>query len=298
MLFACLFVLLHDIIVTIWRPMGGQMRNLLDKMLKFISLGSGSSGNCYFLFTENDGLMIDVGIGVRMLKKYFHEYGLPLNRIKNILLTHDHADHVKSVGSLSHDFSIPVYATRKVHAGVEHNYCVRHKVDRNFVRYLTKGETLQFDDFTVTPFDVPHDSSDNVGYMMQCEGQTFCLITDVGHVTDEIKSFIGKANYLVLEANHDLEMLEKGTYPKFLKDRILSEEGHLSNKDCGVALAENATPAMKKVWLCHLSEENNHPELARITVVQTLRSHGIIAGTDFELEVLKRNNPTGIFELV
>lgn len=241
--------------------------------------------------------MIDVGIGVRMLKKYFHEYGLPLNRIKNILLTHDHADHVKSVGSLSHDFSIPVYATSKVHTGIEHNYCVRHKVDKNFVRYLKKGETLQLDGFQVTSFDVPHDSSDNVGYMVQYDGVTFCLITDVGHVTDEIKTVIGKANYLVLEANHDIEMLTRGNYPVFLKERILSEEGHLSNMDCGKALAENATPLLKKVWLCHLSEENNHPELARITVEQTLRSHGIIAGKDFALEVLKRKTPTGIYEL-
>ena len=266
-------------------------------MLNFICLGSGSSGNCYFLFTENDGLMIDVGIGVRVLKKHFHDYGLPLNRIKNILLTHDHADHVKSVGSLSHEFSIPVYATSKVHTGIEHNYCVRHKVDRHFVRYLKKGETLQLDDFQVTAFNVPHDSSDNVGYMVQHDGVTFCLITDVGHVTDEIKSYIGKANYLVLEANHDLEMLAKGKYPVFLKERILSEDGHLSNKECGMVLAENATPLLKKVWLCHLSEENNHPELARITVEQILRSHGIIAGEDFGLEVLKRKTPTGICEL-
>ena len=157
--------------------------------------------------------------------------------------------------------------------------------------------TLQLDDFQVTAFNVPHDSSDNVGYMVQHDGVTFCLITDVGHVTDEIKSYIGRANYLVLEANHDLEMLAKGKYPVFLKERILSEDGHLSNKECGMVLAENATPLLKKVWLCHLSEENNHPELARITVEQILRSHGIIAGEDFGLEVLKRKTPTGICEL-
>ena len=242
--------------------------------------------------------MIDVGIGVRMLKKYFHDYGLPLTKINNILLTHDHADHVKSVGSLSHDFSIPVYSTRKVHAGVGNNYCVRHKIDSKLVKYLVKGERLHLDNFVVTPFGVPHDSSDNVGYMVECEGITFCLITDVGHVTEEIKSYIGRANYLVLEANHDLEMLARGNYPKYLKDRILSEDGHLSNTDCGKALAENATPQLRKVWLCHLSEENNHPELARITVVQTLRNHGIAVGEDFDLEVLKRKSPTGVFSLV
>ena len=175
---------------------------------------------------------------------------------------------------------------------------MRHKIDSKLVNYLVKGERLILDDFVVTPFGVPHDSSDNVGYMVECEGITFCLITDVGHVTEEIKSYIGRANYLVLEANHDLEMLARGNYPKYLKDRILSEDGHLSNTDCGKALAENATPLLRKVWLCHLSEENNHPELARITVVQTLRNHGIVVGEDFDLEVLKRKSPTGIFDLI
>ncbi len=266
-------------------------------MLNFISLGSGSSGNCYFLFTENDGLMIDVGIGVRALKKYFHDYGLPLTRINNILLTHDHADHVKSVGSLSHELNIPVYATRKVHVGVGKNYCVRHKIDSNWVKYLTKGDTLKINDFTITPFGVPHDSSDNVGYLVEYEGIRFCLITDVGHVTEEIRTFIGKANYLVLEANYDMEMLVRGNYPQYLKDRILSDDGHLSNKECGLALAECATPLLRKVWLCHLSKENNKPELAQICVEHILRSHGLVVGKEFELEVLERTKPMGIYYL-
>ena len=266
-------------------------------MMKFISLGSGSSGNCYYVFTENGGLMIDVGIGVRLLKKSFHDYGLAIPNIKNILLTHDHADHVKSVGSLSHDFSIPVYSTRKVHAGVGNNYCVRHKVDFKNVRYIEKDVTFTLGDLEITPFEVPHDSSDCVGYMIRHEGVTFCIITDVGHVTDCIKEYIQKANYLVIEANYDKEMLQGGTYPRHLKARISSEYGHLSNHECGMVLAENATLELRHVWLCHLSEENNHPELARITVEQTLRQHGIAPGKDFQLEILKRKTPSGIYEL-
>ena len=122
-------------------------------------------------------------------------------------------------------------------------------------------------------------------------------MTDVGHVTDEMKSFINEANYLVIEANHDEEMLLQGPYPQYLKNRIMGSEGHLSNKDCAKALAENATPALRHVWLCHLSEENNHPELARKTVEMILQSYGIIPGKDFMLDVLKRKTPTGIFEL-
>jgi len=266
-------------------------------MLKFISLGSGSSGNCYFLFTERDGILIDAGIGIRTLKKSFHENGLKLDDVKHILVTHDHADHVKSVGILSKDYGLPVYATREVHAGIVRNYCVHRKISDEFVREINKGETLQLGDFAVTSFGVPHDSADNVGYKIQAEGVTFCLITDVGHLTDEIKTMICEAQYLVIEANHDAEMLRNGPYPQHLKTRVAGDRGHLSNADCAQALAENATPALRHVWLCHLSEANNHPELARKTVEMTLRAHGIAVGKDFLLDVLKRKIPSEVFTL-
>ena len=266
-------------------------------MLRFISFGSGSSGNCYYLFTETDSLLIDVGVGIRTLKKYFHNYGLRFEDVHNILITHDHADHVKSVGSLSNDYHLPVYTTRKVHSGIENNYCVRKKINGANVHVVEKGVPFVLGEFRITPFGVPHDSTDNVGYQVECGGVTFCLITDVGHITDEMHDFIGRANYLVLEANHDEEMLKQGPYPQYLKDRILGPNGHLSNTSCGKALAENATEALRHVWLCHLSEENNHPELARKTVEQILRSYGIVAGKDFILEVLKRKTPSEIYTL-
>ena len=266
-------------------------------MFNFISFGSGSSGNCYYLYTEKQGLMIDVGVGIRSLKKAFHDYGLHMTNIRDVLLTHDHADHVKSVGSLSHDLQIPVFSTRKVHAGVTHNYCVRHKIDFKNVRYIEKDIPFTLGDFCITPFEVPHDSTDNVGYMITCDDLNFCIITDIGHVTDTIKSYVQKANYLVIEANHDMEMLLGGPYPQYLKTRISGPYGHLCNHDCGLTIAENATPGLRHVWLCHLSEENNHPELARITVEQVLRQYGIIAGKDFQLEILKRKTPSGVFQL-
>ena len=127
---------------------------------------------------------------------------------------------------------------------------------------------------------------------------TFCIITDAGCVTDSMKPFISNANYLVIEANHDEEMLKSGPYPEHLKRRISSGNGHLSNLHCAQAIAENVTEKIKRVWLCHLSEENNHPELARKTVASVLASYGIVVGKDLELEVLKRKNPSGIYDLV
>ena len=266
-------------------------------MLRFISFGSGSSGNAYFLYTETDSILIDVGVGLRSLKKHFHNYGLRFEDIHHVLVTHDHADHVKSVGSLSNDYHLPVYATRKVHVGIERNYCVRKKIAPDQVRIIEKNVPFTLGEFRITPFGVPHDSSDNVGYQVECGDVVFCLITDVGHITEEMHDFIGRANYLVLEANHSVEMLQQGHYPQYLKDRILGPNGHLSNDACGLAIAEHATVNLRHVWLCHLSEENNHPELARKTIEQILRAHGIVAGKDFELEVLKRKTPSEIYKL-
>ncbi|MBQ7662343.1 MAG: MBL fold metallo-hydrolase [Prevotella sp.] len=267
-------------------------------MLKFISFGSGSSGNCYFIYTEKEGLLIDVGVGIRTLKKNFKDYGLSLTQVHHVFITHDHADHIKSVGSISHDYHLPIYATEAVHEGIDRNYCVARKITSQLRRYVVPGESINLDDvFKVTPFAVPHDSSENVGYFVEHDDKNICIITDAGMVTEEMKSFISKAQYLVIEANHDIEMLQQGPYPQHLKERILSGTGHLSNNACGEALANNMSEKLKHVWLCHLSEENNHPELARKTVETILRSYGIVVGKDLELEVLKRTNPTGLFEL-
>ena len=247
--------------------------------------------------TPTDALLIDMGIGIRGLKKDSRTYGISLSSIHHILVTHDHADHIKSVGSFSYDYNVPVYATRAVHVGINRNYCVTRKIAAERVRILEKGQTQTIGDFQVTAFNVPHDSSDNVGYFIEAGGTNICIITDAGSVTDDMKNYIRQARHLVIEANHDEEMVQSGPYPQFLKSRILSPTGHLSNRSCGTALAENMSEDLQHVWLCHLSEENNHPELARKTVDSILRSYGIVPGADLELEVLKRNAPMGPYEL-
>lgn len=266
-------------------------------MMKFICFGSGSSGNCYLLLSGQSGIMIDAGVGIRTLKKHFKDRCMSLSGIKHILVTHDHADHIKSVGSLSSELDVPVFATEKVLQGIRDNFVVRTKVPAANERCIEKNVTFSLDDFKVTPFTVPHDSQDNVGYKIEHDGVVFCLMTDVGYVTDEMKRYIAEADYLVLESNHDKEMLKSGPYPEYLKQRILSQLGHLSNTECAHAIAENATQRLKHLWLCHLSEENNHPELARKTMESVLASYGIIAGKDFMVEILKRKTPSQTYEL-
>lgn len=266
-------------------------------MIKFLCLGSGSSGNCYYLKTDISSILIDAGLGIRILKKSLRNFGISFDSIDAVFITHDHADHIKSVGHLANDHNRPIYATELVHQGINRNYCVTSKLTPENQVVIQKECATQIGDLTITPFEVPHDSTDCVGYLVKQGDVNFCLITDIGEVTPCVQRYISQANYLVLESNHDENMLDMGPYPAYLKGRIKSGKGHLSNRACAEALANYATPGLKHVWLCHLSEENNHPELARKTVDSILREFGIIPGVDFELEILKRRTPSDFYEL-
>lgn len=267
--------------------------------MKFISLGSGSSGNCYLLQSGGTSILLDAGIGIRSLKKHLKDIGLSLeDDIAAVFVTHDHADHIKAVGTIANECGKTIYATRLVHEGIACNRCLNIEVPAGRMAFLEKGTTLELGNFRITPFEVPHDSHDCVGYVVEADGVRFCLITDVGHITDIIREQVGLANYLVLEANHDINMLMMGKYSAYLKERISSDKGHLNNEQAAKLIAEYATPQLRHVWLCHLSEENNHPVLARKTAEAVLRQHGIIPGVDFALDVLKRKTPSEFYSLI
>ncbi|MDR1222339.1 MAG: MBL fold metallo-hydrolase [Tannerella sp.] len=265
------------------------------KKLFFFSLASGSSGNCYYLGTRSFGILIDAGISVRQIKKILKERGVEFEKIQAILVTHDHADHIKSVGCLGETLHIPVYTTEAVHAGIRKSRYVEEVLIQSR-HVIEKEATFMIRDFSITAFEVPHDSSDNVGYSIEYGDQTFVVVTDVGHITDTVTKYACKANHLVLEANYDEEMLKSGSYPAFLKERVSSRLGHLSNRDAAEFLAVHYTPRLKNVWLCHLSRDNNHPELACKTVDLRLFREGIRAGRDLSLTALKRMSPSDTYE--
>jgi len=267
-------------------------------MLSLFVFGSGSCGNCYYLKDEDEALLIDAGVGIRRIKRNITEYGIKMNLVKALLITHDHADHIKNAGVLSSEYNLDVYATEKVFEGEKRSYMIKQKVSDDHKRIIEPGVTFTIGGFEITPFSLPHDASENVGYCIRKGDETFCLMTDVGAVTDNVHHYIAEANYLVIESNYDPEMLRVGRYPEILKERIMSGTGHLSNHQTAKALSDNFHEHLKFVWLCHLSEENNHPELAKKTVDSHLRSFGIIAGKDFRLEVLRRKVPTGPFDLM
>lgn len=264
-------------------------------MVQFICFGSGSSGNCYYLQADEFGILIDLGIGIRSLKKSFKDYGFCFDRIKAILVTHDHTDHIKAVGVLSREYHVPVYATEKVHSGMDRNYFMSKKVEQIHKMLISEGVSFEVGPFHVTPFNVPHDSSSCQGYFIKCEEVKLCLITDAGCVTSEMQDYLQAANYVILESNYDPMMLDTGPYPPYLKKRIASPNGHLSNQDAATALVNSLTPETKRVWLCHISEENNHPELVRKTI-ETAYCQAFVQSPP-QVEVLKRKQASPIYEL-
>ena len=261
--------------------------------MKFISFGSGSSGNCYYLLEDGIGLIIDAGIGIRSFKKYFREYGFTYPTLKAILVTHDHTDHVKAVGALSGEYNLEVFATEEVHKGILNNYYAHKKVRPELCRTYLPGDDWSIGPFHITTFTVPHDAGHNCGYFIETATTNFCFITDAGSFTPEMISFIRRARNLVIEANYDAAMLDEGPYPLHLKKRIKAPTGHACNAETARILEENLAATTENIWLCHLSEENNHPELARKTIAQALER----SDCKSQLHVLRRRIPSGPFEL-
>lgn len=262
--------------------------------VKFISLASGSSGNCYYLGTEKYGILIDAGIGIRTIKKALRDINVPMETVRAVFITHDHADHIKAVGHLGEKMNIPVYTTARIHAGINTSYCVTEKLYSS-VRYLEKEQPMELENFHIESFEVPHDGTDNVGYCIEIDGKVFSFLTDLGEITPTAAKYICKANYLIIEANYDDEMLKMGTYPQYLKERISSNTGHMSNMATADFLAENISEHLYYIWLCHLSKDNNHPELAFKTVEWKLKNKGVIVGKDVQLLALKRSTPSELY---
>ncbi|MGL4852253.1 MAG: MBL fold metallo-hydrolase [Phocaeicola sp.] len=261
----------------------------------FFSIGSGSSGNAYYVGTSEGGILVDAGVGIRTLKRSLKERGISLEAIQAVFVTHDHADHIKAVGHLGEKYHIPIYATQEVHGGITRNYCVTEKLTEAHTCYVEKEQPLQLGAFTITPFEVPHDGTDNVGYCIEVGGRVFSFLTDLGEITETAAHYIRKAHYLIIEANYDDEMLRMGSYPLYLKDRIRGRNGHMSNHETAQFLAENYELHLKYIFLCHLSKDNNHPELAYKTVEYALRCKGIVVGKEVHLVALKRTMPSVVY---
>lgn len=222
--------------------------------------------------------------------------GLDFENIMGVLVTHDHADHIRAVGTLGERVHLPIYATPLIHEGIDRNYGVREKL-KTSRRYFEKEQEWTLFDMTINTFSINHDSTECVGYVIDYNGQRFMIATDCGEPNEQMEAYIRTANHLVIEANHDEHMLLNGPYPTYLKERILSPRGHQSNVTCGELIARNYHEGLRNIWLCHLSLENNDPQVAYNTVADKLCDAGIVPGEDVYLKALERTTPSRIYRL-
>ena len=269
---------------------------MAEQELIFQAFGSGSSGNSYYLGTHEKGILIDAGISARTIQKDLKAIGLDFKNILAVLVTHDHADHIRAVGTLGERVHIPIYTTPEIHGGIDRNYGLKEKL-RPSRRYFEKGKEWQLDDFTINTYGISHDSTDCLGYVIDAYGQRFMIATDCGCPNEQMEAAIRTANHIVIEANHDEMMLLNGPYPTYLKERILSDRGHQSNETCGELLERNWHDGIRNIWLCHLSQENNDPQVAYNTVSEHLLEIGIMPREDVYLKVLDRLNPSPLYTL-
>lgn len=267
-----------------------------ENQLIFRCFSSGSSGNCYYLGSQKRGILIDAGISARTIAKHLKEMGMDFQNIMGVFVTHDHADHIRAVGTLGERFHIPIYTTREIHEGIDRNYGVQEKL-RTSRRYFDKGIPFELGDMQFNTFGINHDSTDCLGYVVYAYGQYFMVATDCGEPNPIMEKAIQMSNHIVIEANHDEHMLLNGPYPTYLKERILSPRGHQSNDTCAKLLADNFHEGIRNIFLCHLSQENNDPVLAFETVKNRLAAdHYKVAGVDYFLKALDRTtaSPTYI----
>lgn len=278
----------------------------IDK-ISFISFGSGSSGNCAYLGTSEGGILIDAGVDANVVEAELRRFGIKMSNIRAVLLTHDHSDHVRFVYPLVRKREhIGVYCTPKVLNGILR----RHNISRRIKDYhhaIYKEHPFTVAGFNIVAFEVHHDGTDNAGFFINRGRHNLAVATDLGEVSDRVDFYMRQANYIMIEANYDNAMLDSGTYPEYLKARIRSANGHLCNDETARYLASIVTPGLRRVFLCHLSKDNNTPELALHAVESALAAAGVTVGdgsgtpysrsADLQLQALPRFDSTGLIPL-
>lgn len=263
--------------------------------MKFCSLYSGSSGNSIFISSDNARILIDAGLPGKKIDEALKSIDENPSNIDGIFVTHEHSDHIKGIGVLSRKYDIPIFTNADTWSAME---CSIGKIKEHNIKIMDRRSTISIKDIDISSFNIPHDAVAPVGYTIHCNGKIASVTTDFGIYTEEIRDSIKDSEVILLESNHDVNMLKFGPYPYNLKRRILSEVGHLSNDDCGTAIVDLIKyKSNKKVLLGHLSGTNNHPDLALETVLGILREHNIKQKVDIDLTMANRHRPSEIIVL-
>ncbi len=251
-------------------------------MSKVCQLFSGSTGNSTYIGCGSGGVLVDAGVSFKRLTAALDEIGVDPKSLQGIFLTHEHTDHIAGVRVFASRFGIPVFGSQGTMCALEEQGILTEKFDG----YILDVPTLAVGDFEITSFATSHDTSQSLGYRVTLpDGNVVSVCTDLGFVSESVRNGILGSNGLVIESNHDVDMLKTGPYPFYLKERVLGRRGHLSNVDCAAELPNLVKAGTTRLILAHLSQENNLPHLAQRTALATLKGQGMEENKDFLLKV-------------
>jgi len=270
-------------------------------------LASGSSGNATLLETQHTTLLVDAGLGRKEIQRRFEALGRALpERVDGILVTHEHSDHSSGLPQMQREWDCPAYLTELTHREIqkmladenaERPEARKKKLER--VEYIRAGERFEIGEIEITPFSIPHDAADPVGFAVRSDGTKAAIVTDLGYLPELVKHHLREADFLILESNHDLDMLKMGPYPWYIKQRVMSRTGHLSNAVVSefLADAEVFDGRARHLVLGHLSEQNNTPEIAEIFANQALDQRSPEFAFHGALHIATQRTPLGPFEV-
>ena len=262
-------------------------------MLDFCSLYSGSSGNCLFVRTGKTKILVDCGTSLKKVQEGLIQIGEKIEDIDAILVTHEHVDHVQSLGNASQKFDIPVFVNFETLEAMPKQ---KEKIDMHNQKLFEVGKEFSIGDLAINSFSIPHDAANPCGFNIYNNKSKLTIATDLGHMDNDLINHMKGSAFILLESNYDPEILKYSKYPYSLKQRIAGPKGHLPNDMAGKTISELSKFDLKEVMLGHLSKENNFPELAYQTVVEELQSSNIDIN-ELRLSVASRYNPSKIIKI-
>lgn len=262
--------------------------------MRLCSIASGSSGNCIYVGSEQTHLLVDTGISKKRIDEGLQGLGIKSEELNGIFITHEHSDHIQGLGVFSRKYGIPIYATRGTIAGIR-EYKGLGKMPEGLLHEVEIDKPMEIGDLCVKPFQISHDAKQPSGFRIEKEQKSIAIATDLGVYDEYIVENLKNLDAVLLEANHDVHMLEVGPYPYYLKQRVLGRQGHLSNELSGRLLCEILHDKLKHIILGHLSKENNYAELARETVkLEVTMSDIPFKGEDLPLMVANRDSVSNV----
>ncbi len=258
---------------------------------RFSVLASGSTGNAFYIESAEERLLVDAGLSGKQMDRLLGEVDVDPTTLTGILVSHEHSDHIKGLGIIARKYNLPIYANEKTWKAMENNIG-KISLDQKF--YFEIETVKTFGDMEIESFGVSHDAAEPMFFTFRHNDKKVALVTDLGYVSERIKKTIEGADAYIFEANHDVSMLRMGRYPWNVKRRILGDSGHVSNEDSGLALSDIIGNETKRIYLAHLSQDNNMKDLARMSVDHVLQERGI----DLDLFDTDPNSPTAMYDVV